>query len=170
MIFHQWKEWSIGTLQWCHNGCNGISNHQPYDCLSRCLLKKTSKPCVTGLCAGNSPVTGTKASDVKKFFHFMTSSWYHGWRCPGPWFNINMASYLFKIFHCGNKMVVRSSYLHSEISYTGNKSPLYWTVPLVLVVTRSSPVKVFIREWLLLVFLQEYFLNWYSFCEWYWKI
>ena len=47
------------TLQWRHNGRDGVSNHQPYDCLLTLLLrrrsKKTSKPRVTGLCAGNSP-------------------------------------------------------------------------------------------------------------------
>ena len=49
------------ALLWCHNGCHGISNHQPHDCLHnrlfRCRSKKTSKFRVTGLCAGNSPVT-----------------------------------------------------------------------------------------------------------------
>ena len=48
------------TLQWCHNEWDGISNHQPHDCLLNCLCrsKKISKLCVTGLCVGNSPVTG----------------------------------------------------------------------------------------------------------------
>ena len=50
------------TLHWRHNGRDGVSNHQPRDCLlnrlTRCRSKKTSKLCVTGLCAGNSPVTG----------------------------------------------------------------------------------------------------------------
>ena len=48
--------------QWCHNEGNGISNHQPHDCLLNHLFrrwsKKTSKLRVTGLCVGNSPVTG----------------------------------------------------------------------------------------------------------------
>ena len=48
-------------LQWRHNGCDGISNHQPHNCLLKCLLrcrsKKTSKLYITGLCEGNSPVT-----------------------------------------------------------------------------------------------------------------
>ena len=47
---------------WRHNGRNGDSNHQPHECLLnrsfRCRSKKTSKLRVTGLCAGNSPVTG----------------------------------------------------------------------------------------------------------------
>ena len=50
------------TLQWCHNGHDGVSNHQSHHCLLNCLFrprsKKTSKLHVTGLCAGNSPVTG----------------------------------------------------------------------------------------------------------------
>ena len=48
--------------QWCHNEPDGVSNHQPPDCLRNRLFtrrsKKTSKLCVTGLCKGNSPVTG----------------------------------------------------------------------------------------------------------------
>ena len=49
-------------LQWRHNGCDGVSNHQPHDCLLNCLFRRRSKKIstllVTGLCAGNSPVTG----------------------------------------------------------------------------------------------------------------
>ena len=48
-------------LQWRHNGRDSVSNHQPSDCflirLFRGWSKKTSKLRVTGLCAGNSPVT-----------------------------------------------------------------------------------------------------------------
>ena len=50
------------TLQWRHNEHNGVSNHQPYDCLLNRLFRrksnKTSKLCVTGFCEGNAPVTG----------------------------------------------------------------------------------------------------------------
>ena len=42
------------------------------------------------------------------------SSWW-----PGPWFNVKMPSYQYKKSHCGDKTVVRSSYLHNGISYTG---------------------------------------------------
>ena len=49
-------------LQWCHNGCDSISNHQPHHCLLNRLFgrrsKKPSKLRVTGLCVWNSPVTG----------------------------------------------------------------------------------------------------------------
>ena len=45
---------------------------------------------------------------------------------PGPRFNIKMTSYQYRKSHCGNKTVVRSSYLHKGISYTGKMSSLYW--------------------------------------------
>ena len=50
------------TLQWRHNGRDGISNHQHHDCLLNRLFrhrsKKTSEHRITSLCEGNSPVTG----------------------------------------------------------------------------------------------------------------
>ena len=53
--FHQ-------QLRWRHNELDGVSDHQPHDCLLNLLFrrksKKTSKLRVTGLCAGNSPWTG----------------------------------------------------------------------------------------------------------------
>ena len=53
--FHLW-------LQWGHDGRDGVSNHHPHDCLLnrvfRRRLKEKSKLRITGLCEGNSPVTG----------------------------------------------------------------------------------------------------------------
>ena len=50
------------ALQWCHNERDGVSNHQRLNCLLKRLFrrrsKKISKLRITGLCAGNSPVTG----------------------------------------------------------------------------------------------------------------
>ena len=50
------------TLRWRHNERHGVSNHRRLDCLLNRLFrprsKKTSKLRVTGLCAGNTPVTG----------------------------------------------------------------------------------------------------------------
>ena len=63
----------LDTLQWRHNGRDSVSNHQRIDCLLnrlfRCISKKWSKLRVTGLCEGNSPVTGEfpahRASNTK---------------------------------------------------------------------------------------------------------
>ena len=44
----------------------------------------------------------------------------------GPWFNIKMTSYQYRISHCGDKTILRPSYLHNGISYTGKMTSLYW--------------------------------------------
>ena len=41
-----------------------------------------------------------------------------------------MSSYQYRNSHCGDKTVVRSSYLHNGISYTGKMTSLYWFGPL----------------------------------------
>ena len=50
------------SLRWRHNGRDGVSSHQPQDCLLKRLFrrrsKKTSKLRVTDQCAGYSPGTG----------------------------------------------------------------------------------------------------------------
>ena len=72
------------ALLWRHNGRDGVSNHQPHDCLLnrlfRCRSKKTPKLCVTGFCWENSPVTGElpaqMVSNAEKFpFDFVFMGW-----------------------------------------------------------------------------------------------
>ena len=50
------------TLQWRYSKRDGVSNHQPHHCslnrLYRRRSTKISKLHVTGLCEGNSPITG----------------------------------------------------------------------------------------------------------------
>ena len=64
--------------------------------------------------------------------HSIGSGWRHriNEQGPGPWFNIKMSSYQYRKSHCGDKTVVRSSYLHNGISYTDKMSSLYWIGPL----------------------------------------
>ena len=73
-IVHPWP------LQWCYNGCDGVSNHQPHICLLNllfgCRSKKTSKFRVIGLCAGNSPGTSEFPAQMAKCVHLMTSLWH----------------------------------------------------------------------------------------------
>ena len=47
----------------------------------------------------------------------------------GAWFNIKIPSYQHRKSHCGDKTVVRSSYLHNGISYTRKMACLYWISP-----------------------------------------
>ena len=44
----------------------------------------------------------------------------------GPWFNIKMTSYQYRKSHCGDKTILRPSYLHNGISYAGKITYLYW--------------------------------------------
>ena len=74
-----------------------VSNHQPHDCLLNRLFrrrsKKTSKLCVTGLCEGNSLVTGEfpaqRASNAEN-----VSTWWrhHGLRALDPAFLLSLCS------------------------------------------------------------------------------
>ena len=64
-------------LPWRHNDHDGVSNYQPHGCLLNRLFRrrwqKTSKLCVTGLCAGNSlgPVNSPHKGPVtRKMFPF----------------------------------------------------------------------------------------------------
>ena len=69
------------SLQWCHNERDSISNHQPHDCLFNCLFryrsKKTSKLLATGLCAGNSPVTGEFPAQRASYAENVSIWWRH---------------------------------------------------------------------------------------------
>ena len=68
-------------LRWRHNGYDGVSNHQPHHCLLNRLFgrrsKKTSKPRVTGLCAGNSPETGEFPAQMASDVENVSISWRH---------------------------------------------------------------------------------------------
>ena len=83
---------------WRHKGRDGVSHRQPHDCLLNCLFrrrsKKTSKLRVTGLCAGNSPVTGEfpaqRPSNAEMFpfdnviviLNLLSATWWPS-RCSG---------------------------------------------------------------------------------------
>ena len=66
----------------------------------------------------------------------------HGCGCPGSWFNIKMSSYQYRKSHCGDKTVVRSSYLYNGISYAGKISSLYWIGALASCIARTSAAMV----------------------------
>ena len=69
------------SLEWCHNGYGGVSNHQPHHCLLNHLFrrtsKKTSKLRVTGLWAGNSPVTGEFPAQMANNAENVSIGWRH---------------------------------------------------------------------------------------------
>ena len=69
------------TLRWRHNERDGVSNHQPHDCLLIRLFgsrsKKTSKLRVTGLCVGNSPGTGEFPAQMASNAENVSIWWRH---------------------------------------------------------------------------------------------
>ena len=72
----------MAALRWRHNGRDGVSNHQPYDCLLNRLCrrrsKKTSKLRITGLCAENSPGTGEFPAQMFPFDDVIMKMHKHG--------------------------------------------------------------------------------------------
>ena len=71
----------VMALQWRHDDHDGVSNHQPHDCLLNRLLrrrsKKTPKLRVTGLCAGNSPGTGEFPAQMASDAENVSIWWRH---------------------------------------------------------------------------------------------
>ena len=59
-----------------------------------------------------------------------------------PWFNIKMQSYQFREPHFGDKTVVRPSYLHNGISYTGKMASL-----LVLHINTTETTEIFVHRY-----------------------
>ena len=67
------------------------------------------------------------------FCNDMTDHWYdllfhyeNGPPRPGPRFNIKMTSYQYRKSHCGDKTILRPSYLRNGIYFTGKTTYLYW--------------------------------------------
>ena len=84
--FKLWVGWPVlPSLQWRHNEHDGVSNHQPHECLLNRLFrrrsKKTSKLCVTGLCAGNSPETGEFPAQMASNAENVSIWWRHHDSC-----------------------------------------------------------------------------------------
>ena len=68
-------------LQWRHNGRDGVSNHQPHQCLLNRLFgrrsQKASELRVTGLCAENSPETGELPAQMVSSAENVSIWWRH---------------------------------------------------------------------------------------------
>ena len=77
----QYSRLCVITLRWRHNIPEGVSNRQRLRCLLncwfRCRSKKTSKLLVTGLCAGNSPVTGEFPAQMASNAENVSIWWRH---------------------------------------------------------------------------------------------
>ena len=69
------------SLRWRHDGLHSVSSHQPHGCLLNRSFgrrsKKTSKLRVTGLCVGNSPVTGEFPAQMASNAENVSIWWRH---------------------------------------------------------------------------------------------
>ena len=72
---------SKSMVQRFHNGRDGVSNHQPHHCLLNLLFRRrsktTSKLRVTGLCEGNSPLTGKFLAQMASNAENVCTWWHH---------------------------------------------------------------------------------------------
>ena len=101
-----------------------------------CLIKKGLGPDAIKIChltsIGNTIVEIRRSYDrlistmgfpipVRwHIFYWIRALEYYGW-C-----NKNMSSCQYRKHHCGDKTILRPSYLHNEISYTGKMTYIYW--------------------------------------------
>ena len=101
--------------------------------------KESSKLHISGLLWGKStidrwiPLTKGHYHQGDRIFHiYIQRDTRKAWAYQaGPWFNIKKSSYQYRKSHCGDKTILRPSYLHNGISYTGKTTSLYWISPLV---------------------------------------
>ena len=75
------------SLLWRHNGQDGVSNHQPHECLLNRSFRRRSKLRVTGLCVGNSSETGEFPAQRASKSENVSIWWRHhvrdqNWKCP----------------------------------------------------------------------------------------
>ena len=100
-------------------------------------------------------------------FYFMVHPITHT-RRPRPWFSMKISSYQYSKYHCGDKTVVRPSYLHNGISYTGKMSSLYWIGAQIYALCECKFESVF---YLCHGFaVSTIYYQWLSFCRWHFQI
>ena len=81
VLSNMYTKYVAESLQWHHNGCDGVSNNEPDDCLHNRLFRrrsnKTFKLRATGLCVGNSPVTGEFTAQMASNAENVSIWWRH---------------------------------------------------------------------------------------------
>ena len=111
-------------LQWRHNGRDDVSNHQPDDCLLKRLFRRRSKKisqlCVTGLCAGNSPVTGEFPAQMAGNVENVSIWWRHH-AAPGleeyySWCTLRLCRIFSSKDHCLHNIYIAFKNIHKVIA------------------------------------------------------
>ena len=98
----------------------------------------------------------------------------------GPRFNIKMTSYWYRKSHCGDKTILRPSYLQNGISYTGKTTSLYWIGALTWSKQQDEPcfsactsymtaICMYIKNRSSPFFVENSRLNWNELCRVVWR-
>ena len=128
-------------LQWRHCGRDGVSNHQPRDCLFNCLfrrrLKNRPKFRVTGLCEGNSPVTGDFPAQRASNAENVSIWWRHHAMCT---FGIRYWTHNLHVAHYRRQCLFSAHHIFRPVLHEG----------FMLLLDLLIRVKVAIRQRVLL--------------------
>ena len=68
------------------------------------------------------------------------------WQWAGGRINIKISSYQYRKSYCGDKTILRPSYLHNGISYTDNMTYFYWIRALNPTPSSTNDTKVSTRR------------------------
>ena len=93
----------------------------------------------------NGWVNNHEAGDLRRYrAHYdvtVMCEWrtIHQTQSAGSWFNIKIPSYPYRKYQCGDKTILRSSYLHNGNAYTGTMVFLYWSACWVISSSSCCP-------------------------------
>ena len=119
-----WDVMTLISLEWRHNERHGFSNHRRLHCLLSCWFRRRSKKApklrVTGLCAGNSPVTGEfpaqKASNAEN-----VSIW---WRLHVT--SLLCTRSIFALFELTTGKLYQDRFIDAQQQYLQFQQTLFW--------------------------------------------
>ena len=103
------------SLQGRHNGYDTVSNYKSHDCLVNRLFRrrsrKTSKLRFTGLCAGNSPLTGEFPAQMASNAEVVSIWWCH------------------RVNHQNHQSILQKK-IPKQSAYTNSETPLQKTATI----------------------------------------
>ena len=143
------------TLQRRHNGWDGVSNHQPHDCLLNRLFrrrsKKTPKLRLPGLCVRNSPATGEFPAQMASNAENVSIWWRHHEttvQC-GLWMTRSKGYVNLSFIWFSQLIAIKQTYIFKHIFYSmthdGN-----WRQ------TRTNTINIGINYGFLHAFIREF--------------
>ena len=124
------------TSQWRHNERDGVSNHLRLDRLLKCLWRRSKRTSsrITGLCAGNPPVTGGFPSQRASCAENV-SIW---WRHHGGFIDTRTIIETFSASTGSTLVQVMAWCIKPFTMDSTHKGPLMWNFDLFFVITMKN--------------------------------